>query len=476
MRGQKAEGRGQKCFRARAARVAAFWFLVSGFWFPGFAKNGAFTSTAHGDKAKGPQRRFDVPRGSCAQCHQQHPSHDPTAPQVSEKALFTADDNNLCFVCHGNRSDDGVFPGNAVWWQSSHALSPAVVRPGADPRSPADVNKCVNCHDPHGVKDGYGVVPSMLVAREPDVCTVCHDGSRARDLTNDLGKPYRHPIGQRRTHNAAAEAAGKRSVAIAASDRHSDCSDCHNAHTAVADRVRPAAPLASGKLAGVTRVEVTNSGAGVAPRYTWRDGSDTSDLNEYEVCFKCHSSWTRQPPGQSDLALLTNPANPSYHPIQAQGKNRIDPSAFANGFTSESVITCVDCHSSDDPTVRAPHGSQYRFILRKPSTPVVSQQQMTHDDICFDCHAWSVYGDAAANEAAQRSSRFNAPALAGHAFHVGAQRIPCYACHETHGSTRNAALIARRIGGILSYTQTSAGGTCSSLCHAPKTYAVNYPR
>src|SRR5206468_8803452 len=110
------------------------------------------------------------------------------------------------------------------------------------------------------------------------------------------------------------------------------CSDCHNAHDIGASSALPSPPQASNRLAGVSRVEVANGGAGVAPVYRFRR-ADEPGANEYEICFKCHSSFTTQPPGQSNLALLTNPANASYHPIQAPGKNpRIDPRSFAIGY------------------------------------------------------------------------------------------------------------------------------------------------
>jgi hypothetical protein len=75
------------------------------------------------------------------------------------------------------------------------------------------------------------------------------------------------------------------------------------------------------------------------------------------------------------------------------------------------------------------------------------------------------------------ASRFNAPgAVRGHAGHVGLQ-IPCYACHTTHGSTTLPHLIVTgRNPGILSYSESPTGGTCTATCHVARTYNTNYAR
>ncbi|HVR39083.1 MAG TPA: cytochrome c3 family protein [Thermoanaerobaculia bacterium] len=384
------------------------------------AKNHAYRATAHGRNA---QRRADSPRGSCIQCH------DYRAPSLlspaETKGLFTANDNELCFTCHAAASDDGVFPGNAIWLRSAHATSAN----GA--------NECVDCHDPHGVKDRGGVIPSLLSARTPDLCLGCHDGSRGADIRGELMKTYRHGM----------NAHGGRRV---------DCTDCHNTHQAIKDPAPPSPPEASYRLASVSRVEVVNGGAGVVPSYRWHPANDPAiAINEFEICFKCHSSASKQkqPVGQPDLALLTNPANASFHPIQSEGKNpNIDPAAFANGFDARGRVSCTSCHES--------HASDHEFLARKPG-----------NELCFECHALDVYGNNASDALTRRASRFDT-----HADHT-ARGVACNACHDAHGSIRHEALIRiAGFDGITTFTQTPTGGTCTSGCHAPRTYSVNYAR
>jgi predicted CXXCH cytochrome family protein len=423
------------------------------------AKNGAYSATAHGDKNKGPQRLAEKPRGSCVQCHDQHVSHEVASAQRNAAGLFAPNDNDLCFTCHATPSESGIFAGNGSWMLSSHATSPA------------DTGKCVNCHDPHGTKDAAGLVPALLDMREPALCLECHDGSRGADIRSQLTRSFRHGMDARGKHDPAEGSDPAKFASLPATNRHVSCSDCHNAHRAVKDRVPPAAPAASSIFTGVSRIEVANGAAGTAPRTTWRGADDPTPASEYEICFKCHSSWTKLGPGQPDLALLTNPANPSFHPIQAAGKNAIDPQAFAGGMSAGSIIACTDCHGSDDETARGLHGSSYRSLLKRPSGTT------ERTDICFACHAYDVYGRGDSPADVQRASRFNAPSASGHAFHVATQQIACAACHETHGSTRRPALITTgRAQGIISFTQTANGGTCASTCHGPKTYGVNYGR
>jgi predicted CXXCH cytochrome family protein len=442
------------------ARIAVC-VLLAGVAMVAEAKNGAFKHTKHGDAMAGPQRRADQPRGACLQCHDGlHAMHSGAASPSSDSALFAPNDNDLCLSCHAGPSAGAIFPGGAPWAQGAHARS-------------QDATRCVTCHDPHGNRDKAGLIPSLLSERDSALCIACHDGSRGKDIRRELEKPYRHASGRNR-HQAGEITPS--SFSTTAGNRHAECVDCHNPHRLDSDPAPPSPPQASNRLANVSRLQVANGGAGAAPTYVWRTPDDGAFANEYEICFKCHSSWTTQPPGQSNLAALTNPANASFHPIQAPGKNpAIDPAAFVNGYTAQSMVLCTDCHSSDDRSIRGPHGSSYPYLLKKPSATTLTAQPATPEDLCFECHSFATYAATNASDAEQRASRFNAPQARGHNFHSGQARIPCYACHETHGSNR-PALIATRPFAIIGFTQTASGGTCTSSCHVSRTYMVNYSR
>jgi hypothetical protein len=256
------------------------------------------------------------------------------------------------------------------------------------------------------------------------------------------------------------------------------CTNCHNTHTVRTDTMAAIPPEASYRLQQVSRVAVLNGAPGTRPLFTSRAANDPAPANEYEICFKCHSSFVPLTPGQPDLAVLTNPNNTSFHPIQARGRNsNISYEAFEDGWSWDSLLFCSDCHGSDDALVNGPHGSAYEHILKRRSFTSSMPQTMAPEDLCFTCHRWSVYGDGAADGTAQRASRFNDPGSHGHAWHVGLQRVPCYACHVTHGSVSNPALIATgRTPGIMAFTHNAGGGTCTPTCHASRTWQVNYAR
>jgi predicted CXXCH cytochrome family protein len=371
----------------------------------------------------------------------------------------TANDQ-LCIACHQGPPPASAsvaatavdpprtFTGGAEWSRSAHAN--AATPPGLTRTSAS--GGCANCHNPHGVRDAAGLIPARLRAREPYVCLNCHDNHASGDVASQLARPYIHGRLAPGAHDPEEGGDARQFAATPLNRRHVSCSDCHNSHGADQGRV--------------AYVEAINGAAGTVPSYSWHAADDPQPARQFEICFKCHSSWTKQPAGQPDLALLINPNNPSFHPIQSRGRDaRIDAASFVAGVTADVTISCGDCHGSDDPSVRGPHGSSNRWLLARPP-----------DDLCLTCHARTVYAASDAPAEAQRASRFNAPAAAGHAFHSGARQIACLACHDPHGSTRYPALLARRAPGLISYAQTGSGGTCLSTCHEPRSYSVNYPR
>lgn len=451
-------------------------------------RGGVFSSTKHGDPNTGVQRDPGLPRGGCAQCHV---LHDPSSPQPF--ALFAPNTNGLCYTsgCHATSGSRDIYQGPASYEASSHATSTNMVWPGFDsgvdafaprPKQSGDWGKCINCHDPHGYnRDGAGLIPSLAFSREEKLCVVCHDGSPAlQDIRTQFHKPYRHPVATSGRHTVAEDGNSAAYGISPVDNRHAECVDCHNPHVARSGAVATFPPDAPERIRGVSRIAVTNGAPGIAPSYSYRGPSDTTPpVAEYQICFKCHSSWTTQPPSQRDLSVLFNTNNPSYHPVEAQGKNlSINPNAFVNNWSATNLMYCGDCHSSDDANARGPHGSQFRYILKRDYVASSASRTMSSAELCFDCHRYDVYANDSASNTVKGYSRFNPPAWdRGHTRHVGGDRYPCYACHESHGSTTKPHLIVTgRSPGLTNYTQTATGGTCYPTCHGSETYTINYPR
>lgn len=414
---------------------------------------------------------------ACWHCHS-----DKSSGRKYPKGLGRENDNGLCYSCHQQEELTGVFPRPEIYETSDHRINPRVVWPGPHPparREPDAAGKCLNCHNPHGAKDRTGVIPSLLIAREEELCIACHGrGVAVTDIAREVRKPYSHLSVRNSGKHRADEGGDFSAYSHAAGNRHAACSDCHNAHAVAGDPLPPVPPRASSLNARVGRVRVLNGAAGSIPAYEYRAASDLAvPALEYELCFKCHSSWTKQPPGQQDMAVLFNVNNASFHPVEAQGKNPgIDPVSFAGGRGAMGMIFCGDCHGSDDSGSNGPHGSRFPGMLKKNYTTRSFGGAMTRDELCFACHNFDTY--AGQSGMFQQASRFN-PALSpkGHVFHSGQRNVPCYACHDSHGSPRFPALIVTgRMPGIISFSVNANGGTCLPTCHGMQSYRINYPR
>jgi predicted CXXCH cytochrome family protein len=412
-------------------------------------------------------------RMSCSTCHQMHFS-----PRADGSLLRASNAVALCAQCH--TLADTVTP--------ARHLSPldTTLWPGGQygslfPRVTDRLQRgsCGNCHQVHGWPDRLkptNAYPALLVEQEENLCYTCHDGSPlTKNIRANFAKTYTHPVSLSGRHSIKAEGSP---ADYGTSNRHSECTDCHNPHVLTTDAAAPAAPAAAGALRGVARVSVQNlTSSNVV--YVYRPASDPTPVREYELCFTCHSAWTTQPAGQSNLAADLNDRNPSYHPVEGPGKNtNINPNSFVNGWAATNLTFCTDCHTSDDPTIRGPHGSTNRYLLKLPYTASSSGRTMATNEICFNCHRYDTYANNGASSTVKGYSRFNPPNTSrGHTYHVGSRNYPCYTCHDTHGSSTQPHLIVTgRNPGLTTYTRTANGGSCRATCHGNESYSVNYAR
>jgi predicted CXXCH cytochrome family protein len=456
----------------RTLLPAALAALLAAAAQPAAAGGGAFKDSAHGNKDTGVRRVPGLRRGECGHCH--GAASEPTGRRgegSGHAKLFVANDNSLCTSCHMRPGASWL--GDIRYGDSAHGRSPAVVWPGPVPaaRSSADAGKCVNCHDPHGAKDGKGIVPALMRKRGVAQCLACHRGDPGPDVAGPFAKAYRHPLVADPPTTALSSAIGGAGDPVAAPGE-ATCAACHNPHVAGQDTMRPMVAGALRSLAGVARVRPAGNAVGANRTFALAAASEAGMVREYEICFKCHSAATRRPARGADLAALLNPANPSFHPVEAQGKNRaVDRRSFTQGWSPDRQVTCSDCHGSDDEAQRGPHGSANAHILRKRQPSGLGDQQVLETDLCFECHAWKTYGES---KAAAAYSRW-----AGHGSH-SAKGIACWTCHDAHGSTLLPGLLVLRPGGLAIFAQEVGGGTCTTTCHlktaSKTTYRVSYSR
>ena len=309
-------------------------------------------------------------------------------------------------------------------------------------------------------------------ASEETLCFQCHrpnNDKGAPDIYSAFDQNYGHyKIREQDKHKDTEDASS-----IKGANRHSECFDCHDPHKAQPSDRQLGNNKASGPNKGVKGIGVINGFPGTAPLYYPVD----EITYEYELCFKCHSSYSSGYTG-GDKAAEFNPNNASYHPVLGMGKNLgIKDSAFKLGtpwnptkgddpdygltgnvgdpdskvdpnYANGARVTCTDCHGNSDPNgAKGPHGSENSKILKK-SVP----------ELCFDCH------DVGSYYSGYGSSRFRQHATWTNGRHNGGVGPNCLKCHgKIHGSKNQPHLLERGNGGqgMLKIDHREDGWTCA---------------
>jgi len=269
---------------------------------------------------------------------------------------------------------------------------------------------CAHCHEQHASIGGTEPVPNSPAGPDEYLLfqdyqddsynafctTVCHKalGLGGDDIAAQYAKTYHHPTTGDHTpgeNTSGAFAAG--------TTRHGYCIDCHNPHVAQATLHEAGTNAASGPLLKVSGVTA--------------GGSFTSEISfEYELCYKCHSSsWTTQPDtAQADIDAEFDPANASYHPVEAnlatgtgKGSTPLADAQVGNGvdeWENEGAQTmyCSDCHGDDASSPPAgPHGSGIPKILkgRWPEKSLgvlytLADGSLDDNCLCKNCHPLNI--------------------------------------------------------------------------------------
>lgn len=246
------------------------------------------------------------------------------------------------------------------------------------------------------------------------------------------------------------------STETAGFDEHAECADCHNPHESTATVSVP--PYAPGANKGTWGVDVFYGPAAGAITYTEKQGVDY----EYELCFKCHSGWTRLAGSRLDIASQFDTRTPSFHSMNVGSNPSVVPlGSFVTAtpaWTNSSIMMCTTCHTNANATEpKGPHKSVWSPMLKGPYSGVASTDPSL---FCYDCHKFTVY--ATGTEPATVSNFYGAdlaePRL--HMLHVGYRGFTCIACHISHGS-ENEHLV--RPG--MDWVEYDTGGACFTPCH-----------
>ncbi len=410
-------------------------------------------------------------------------------------------------------------------------------------------DQCAICHRGHAAQG-----PNLLVkGSQSALCFACHDGTGANanvQAQYALTRPVNNPAAREYySHDAVASTASTKHTRSqldefgGVSNRHSECADCHNSHKARATNSTQTLDGtgwdASGRLAGVSGVSVVNGAANSAPTYTFLNGVTDLVTREYQLCFKCHSGSTSLTsnaglkPSQYalDKGVEFNPANPSFHPVEAAGTNQTakmaaslaGPSPYKLwNFEIGSTVRCLNCHASSATpgatpplplpgSALAPHTSSNRGILlenyldrelkpRADSVTVKAAYSAGDFALCYVCHGEEPFLNSS-------STATNFPVHAKHLTGLagkgdggteidkagdGQGNAICAECHFRIHSTTNKVgsqvILGSRLvnfapnvqpattGGTISWTPpgTTSRGSCTLTCHGKSHNAYPY--
>lgn len=372
--------------------------------------------------------------------------HDPHSDQYGK---FLVKDNVASALCRDCHVPDG-------WDTSSHATSVATWGgSGIDPwphteQTTVAANACENCHRPH---DAGTKAQLLNFANEEQNCNSCHSGTvAAKNVAAEFNKASIHPL----TLTAGVHSPTEDPINP---PRHVECADCHNPHAT--RNATATAPAVSGALAGVKGVNV-NGGVVQSAQF------------EYEVCFRCHGDSLNRGPArvtrqnvQTNTRLEFSPANTSYHPVIAAGKNTILPSLISP-WSASSVMYCGDCHNNNQgpgaggssANPKGPHGSDFPPILERQLllTDLTAYNQQ-NSALCFKCHSSAVVV----------SSRTDSWEF--HQKHIVDFKAACTTCHDSHGSSQPHLInfnttYVKSYNGLIQYNSTGPNhGNCTLSCH-----------
>lgn len=413
-------------------------------------------------------------RVQCTSCHDPH--DDTNGKFLVQADLAGGYGSQICVTCHLK----------AGWAESSHRNS-ANVYGSQEIKAQA----CAVCHKVHTAP-----IPARLLAgAEEGLCNTCHNGSAAvtpsiKNVAGEFARAYKHPTDTVSAKHDPAETFDALNDPLF---RHAECADCHNPH-----RAQPGT-----HAQGTSQVGAVLLGSwGMKPVYDanpWTDPvswqkvafTDTTgaDMLEAYLCLKCHRN----------LARDFNPNNPSYHAVLGAPKASLRGMYLAP-WTRASRMTCSDCHTSSNQTVKGPHGSEYAANgapqpdLRKSvilfadwlrgdgvdrsrgtggTLDLAGNARNSDNDLCFKCHDRRVYGsttDHTFQSDASVTGFSNGANTNYHADHM--MGYACTVCHVVHGSNKKALLADRDDGWDLNaqvnFASLGATGSWNCMnCHSP---------
>jgi len=274
-------------------------------------------------KADGVKLYDDVGYLQCTSCHNPHNN------TYDNFLVRDNTDSALCTTCHDKTG----------WTASVHD----------------QYLGCGDCHTPHNANEPV----RLKAASEEKLCYQCHDdsGSRYSEWTSipDIGSVIDnakasggsvHPIedADLTGRHDAVENNTAGDGKVEPTNKHSECSDCHDPHQVTAEN----------PLAGI-------------PGFDLAGGPVSSITNSYELCYKCHQGTTGV---QESIDSV---------------KTVFDSRTYTHG-NGKGAEQCNKCHGSNSVDVAGEpvHGSNAAGLLTKPQ--FFDLYNPSTSDLCLRCH------------------------------------------------------------------------------------------
>lgn len=393
--------------------------------------------------------------------------------------------------------------------------APTAVPGPLDPHVAYDVttDSCAACHRSHTAR---GIVLRQTWP-EQSLCFQCHtsggSGTNVQpaftSYSNTATGYFKHDVAQTNGVHRVGQITG---AGFGGANRHVECEDCHDPHQATRGAASP--PMLQREMTGASGVDPFWTGEGGPVSFSWMPEAE----REYQVCFKCHSSFTTLPayqpdgwdgaayiadglrkltsgnpsqvPDSRDLAREFNPYNASFHPVVTQGRNQSIPAAsFVAGWSQTSMVYCTDCHTNANSATQGagPHGSPLLHLLSGApnnggqadyATVFVDDVRPSSQSLCFRCHDYATY----ANNGSAANTNFRQGGQNLHDTHTRSFGGTCYMCHDSHGSEQQHLINfdVTTAGGITFYNGTNSqtawtGDGCAISCHGQDHRSLTYP-
>ncbi len=389
-------------------------------------------------------------RANCVKCHD---SDSPTEQFQSsankfsthlspERRLLSALGGTMvdplleqsCFRCHNGTTTDhyGVAAMSVADRATQVVFSRASTHPVSGNASGSRV-ACVNCHNPHEVSNASKIssptntyLPAAWATKDDrtQFCMSCHNGTvpSAWSVSPSL-VPTPVVIGAAKTaiSNKSPNQARSHWIpngSISAGEIQT-CDDCHDKHGS-------AAPKLLGTYQAASNVNTI--------------GALTITANDNRVCQACHNVASTGFPAQAHPSLTasfypTDGAWPGFATWIARGIHNTStvnvrwPDFSPNPYVSGDCKQCHDVHGTANPL---------DDLRGTPSTSTFTNTSFT---FCFTCHDGSPstldirakYPTSVGGSSTDPRSGHRTVSTTGTVF-AGGSPIPCYACHNPHGS------------------------------------------